>query len=165
MKELQGLLSQGRNVALLTGGDPNIYSQAFLLLEGLDDRQVEVIPGIGAMSPALAALKRAGTGAGARFVLQTGSSSFFGPHDHDDLARHLAKYSGTMIFYMGLKDLAVLTSTFKKYHPPLSYRWPWCIMPEIPGEKSIARHPGHYCGSDGIRTGKVVGADRGGTMF
>ncbi len=117
VKQMQGLLSQGKNIALLTGGDPTIYSRAFWLLEGFPDSQVEVIPGLGAMGAALAALKRAGTGAGARFLLQTAPSSFFGREDHDELARKLAKYSATLVFYMGLKDIGALTNTLKKYHP------------------------------------------------
>ncbi|MDD3580486.1 MAG: SAM-dependent methyltransferase [Desulfobacca sp.] len=117
VKEMLDLLAQGKNVALLTGGDPTVYSRAFWLLEGIPEDQVEVIPGLGAVSAAMAALKRASTGAQARFVLQTSPRSFFGQPDHDDLVRELSQYSGTLVFYMGLKNFDNLVNTLKKYYP------------------------------------------------
>ncbi len=78
VKKIRAFLSQGKKVALLDGGDPTVYSRACWLLEGLDDGQVEVIPGVGAASASMAALKRASTGSGARFVAQTAPFSFFG---------------------------------------------------------------------------------------
>jgi uroporphyrin-III C-methyltransferase len=80
-----------------------VYSRAFWLLEGLPEEQVEVIPGLGAVTASMAALKRASTGAKAHFVVQTDPASFFGKTDHGDLARDLSRYPGTLVFYMGLK--------------------------------------------------------------
>jgi precorrin-4 methylase len=117
VKQMRQLLSQGQNIALLTGGDPTVYSRAFWLLEGLPEDQVEVIPGLGAVTAAMAALKRASTGAQARLVVQTNPGAFFGKTDHDDLARDLSRYPGTLVFYMGLEKIDDLVSTLKKYNP------------------------------------------------
>lgn len=115
--QIKDRLSQGQNIALLTGGDPTVYSRTFWLMEGLSEDTVEIIPGLGAITASMAALKRASTGAKARFVVQTAASSFFGKTDSDDLARDLSRYNGTLVFYMGLKEINKLVTTLKKYHP------------------------------------------------
>jgi uroporphyrin-III C-methyltransferase len=117
VKHLKALLGQGKKVALLDGGDPTVYSRAFWILEGLDDSQVEIIPGVGAMTAAMAALKKASTGGGARFVAQTAPFSFFGKPDRDDLARDLSRQPGTLVFYMGLTEIGKIVETLKKFNP------------------------------------------------
>lgn len=117
IKQMKARLSQGQNIALLTGGDPTVYSRTFWLMQGLEENTVEIIPGLGAVTASMAALKRASTGAKARFVVQTSASSFFGKTDSDDLARDLSRYNGTLVFYMGLKEIDKLVPTLKKYHP------------------------------------------------
>jgi uroporphyrin-III C-methyltransferase len=117
VKQMQALLAQGKNVALLDGGDPTIFSRAFWLWEGLPPDQVEIIPGVGAYTAAMAALKKAGTGGGARFVLQTAPFAFFGKTDRDDLAQALSHFSGTLVFYMGLAQIGDIVGTLKKYNP------------------------------------------------
>jgi uroporphyrin-III C-methyltransferase len=117
VQRMKGLLAQGKNVVLLDGGDPTIFSRAFWLLKGLPEDQVEIIPGVGAYTAAMAALKKAGTGGGARFVLQTAPFAFFGKPDQDDLARALSQFSGTLVFYMGLAKIDHLVGTLKKYNP------------------------------------------------
>jgi uroporphyrin-III C-methyltransferase len=117
VKQMKVLLTQGKRIALLDGGDPTIFSRAFWLLEGLDPDQVEIIPGVGAYTAAMAALKKASTGGGARFVLQTAPFSFFGKTRRDDLAQALSRFPGTLVFYMGLSEIQGLVSTLKKYNP------------------------------------------------
>ncbi len=117
IKQMQARLQRGENIALLTGGDPTVYSRCFWLMEGLDDNSVEIIPGLGAVTAAMAALKRPSTGGQARFVLLTAANSFFGPNDPEDLARDLARYNSTLVFYMGLRHLDRLITTLQKYHP------------------------------------------------
>lgn len=117
VKRLNALLDQGKKVALLDGGDPTVYSRAFWLLEGVPEDRVEIIPGVGAMTAALAALKKASTGGGARFVAQTAPFSFFGKPDRDDLARDLSRQPGTLVFYMGLSEIANLVESLKKFNP------------------------------------------------
>jgi uroporphyrin-III C-methyltransferase len=117
VKHLKALLAQGKKVALLDGGDPTVYSRAFWLLEGLDEDQVEIIPGVGAMTAAMAALKKASTGGGARFVAQTAPFAFFGKSDRDDLARDLSRQPGTLVFYMGLTEIGKIVDALKKFNP------------------------------------------------
>lgn len=118
VKSLKEILAQGKNIVVLDGGDPTVYSRGFWLLEGLDDNQIEIVPGVGAMTASMAALKRTSSGAGARYVLQTAPFSFFGKKDHDDLPRDLSKYPGTLVFYMGLAQLGDLVNTLKKFNQP-----------------------------------------------
>ncbi|MFP3867610.1 MAG: SAM-dependent methyltransferase [Desulfobacteraceae bacterium] len=117
VKRLKDFLSQGKNVALVEGGDPTVYSRSFWIVEELDADQVEIVPGVGAMTAAMAALKKSSTGAGARFVAQTTPFAFFGKSDRDDLARDLSRYPGTLVFYMGLAQIEDLVNTLKKYNP------------------------------------------------
>lgn len=117
LKEMQAHLRRGENIALLTGGDPTVYSRAFWLMQGLDDSAVEIIPGVGAVTAAMAALKRPSTGGQARFVLLTAAHSFLRPDDGPDLAQDLSRYNGTLVFYMGLKQINRLIDTLKKYNP------------------------------------------------
>ncbi len=116
--KMKGLLGQGKKVALLDGGDPTIFSRAFWLVEGLDEAQWEIIPGVGAATASMAALKKASTGGGARYVAQTAPYSFFAPPHPEDLASDLSKYPGTLIFYMGLSEMGKIVDTLKKFNPP-----------------------------------------------
>ncbi|MDD3580168.1 MAG: SAM-dependent methyltransferase [Desulfobacca sp.] len=116
VQRLKTLLAQGQNIALLDRGDPTVYSRSFWLLEGLDQDQVEIIPGVGAMTAAMAALKKSSTGGGARFVAQTAPYAFFGKTDREDLARDLSRYPGTLVFYMGMAEIENLVNTLKKYN-------------------------------------------------
>jgi len=117
VRQIKAWLAQGKNVVLLDEGDPTIYPRGFWLLEGLSDDQIEIVPGVGAMTASLAALKRSSSGAGVRYVLQSAPYAFFGRRDHDDLAKALAQFPGTYVFYMGLAQLPELVDTLKKYHP------------------------------------------------
>jgi uroporphyrin-III C-methyltransferase len=117
VQQLKALLAQGKNIALLDGGDPTIYSRGFWLVEGLEEQQVEIIPGVGAATAAMAALKKSSTGAKTRFVALSAPFSFFGKEDRDDLARDLSRYPGTLIFYMGLGEIENLVATLKKHNP------------------------------------------------
>jgi uroporphyrin-III C-methyltransferase len=115
---LKKILAQGKNIVVLDGGDPTVYSRGFWLLEGLDESQFEIVPGVGAMTASMAALKRTSSGGGARYIMQTAPYSFLGKEDPDDLARALSRYPGTLVFYMGLTKLGDLVTTLKKYNQP-----------------------------------------------
>jgi uroporphyrin-III C-methyltransferase len=117
VKHLKELLAQGKKVALLDGGDPTVFSRSFWITGGLDPSQVEIIPGVGAMTAAMAALKKASTGGGARFVALTAPFAFFGKKDPDDLARDLSREPGTLAFYMGLSQMGRIVTALKKFNP------------------------------------------------
>jgi uroporphyrin-III C-methyltransferase len=115
--KLKGLLAQGKNIVVLDYGDPTVFSKFFFwLLESLPDDQVEVVPGVGAIGASFAALKKACTGANARFVLQSAPREFFGQENSDDLAKDLSKYDGTLVFYMALEEMNKIVATLKKFN-------------------------------------------------
>ncbi len=117
LDQMRERVQRGEKIALLTGGDPTVYSRAFWLLEGLPDEMVEIIPGLGSVTAAMAALKRPSTGGQARFVLLTSARSFLGQDGVDGLAKDLASHNGTLVFYMGLRQLGQLVTTLSKYQP------------------------------------------------
>ncbi len=52
-------IAAGKTVAMMDGGDPTIYGPSLhYLLQGFDDALFEVVPGMGAVNAAAAALKR-----------------------------------------------------------------------------------------------------------
>jgi uroporphyrin-III C-methyltransferase len=117
ISELKGMLNQGKNIVILDGGDPTVYSRFFFwLLESLPDDQVEIVPGVGAIGASFAALKKACTGANARFVVQSAPREFLGQKDRDELAKDLSKYAGTLVFYMALEEMSNLVATLKKFN-------------------------------------------------
>jgi uroporphyrin-III C-methyltransferase len=118
VKHLKELLAQGKNIVVLDSGDPTVYCRGFWILEALDESQFEIVPGVGAMTASMVALKRSSSGAGARYVMQTAPFGFFGKKDHDDLARDLSRYPGTLVFYMALLKIGDLVDTLKKYNQP-----------------------------------------------
>lgn len=74
--QIKEKLAQGKTVALLDNGDPCLFGPSHWYIEGFDPQQVEIIPGVGAFSAAMAALKKSSIPAyDTRFVLQ--SSPFF----------------------------------------------------------------------------------------
>ena len=115
--ELKRKLDQGKNIVILDGGDPTVFSRFFFwLLEGLPDDQVEIVPGVGAIGASFAALKKASTGANARFVIQSASREFIDRKDSDALAKDLSKYAGTLVFYMALEKMNELVAALKKFN-------------------------------------------------
>lgn len=114
-------INQGRTVVMMDGGDPCIYGPSLnYLLKGFDDRHVEVIPGMGAVNAAAAALKRPLTCDDVQFVLLTSPESLLGEglEDNDEILGDLAKYKATLVFYMSLKSITTFTEKLKKYYPP-----------------------------------------------
>lgn len=116
--QIKEKLAQGKTVALLDNGDPCLFGPSHWYIEGFDPQQVEIIPGVGAFSAAMAALKKSSIPAyDTRFVLQTSPFFFWGKQRQDDLARELAKYPTTMVFFMGLEEMQHLVPRLQKYYP------------------------------------------------
>ncbi|MDY6844101.1 MAG: SAM-dependent methyltransferase [Thermodesulfobacteriota bacterium] len=114
-------IKNGKAIAMLDGGDPCVYGPSlFWLLDGFDDRYLEVIPGIGSFNAASAALKRPMTGTDTRFVMLTSPHALFGRsfEKGDDLLKDISKYDVTMIFYMALSSMDRLVEKFIRYYPP-----------------------------------------------
>ena len=98
-------IAQGKTVVIMDGGDPCVYGPSLhYLLEGFDDAQFEVIPGMGAFNAAGAALKRTLTPSKTRFVMLTSPQSMFGEkwEKQDGILKDLSKYDITMVWYMSL---------------------------------------------------------------
>ncbi len=117
--QIKEKLAQGKTVALLDNGDPCIFGPSHWFIEGFDPQQVEIIPGVGAFSAAMAALKKSSIPAyDTRFVLQTSPFFFWGKQRQEDLAQVLANYPTTMVFYMGLEEIQHLVAMLQKFYPP-----------------------------------------------
>jgi precorrin-4 methylase len=114
-------LQQGKTVAMMDGGDPCVYGPSLsLLLKGFDENLYEVIPGMGAVNAASAALKRSLISEDVRFAVLTSPRSLFGEEweKGDEVLRDLSKYETTMVLYMSLSSLDRTAAVFKKYYPP-----------------------------------------------
>ena len=85
----------------------------------MDDRYYEVIPGMGAVNAAAAALKRSLTCKNSRFVMLTSPQSLFGEKGEmdDGIIKDLAKYKTTMVMYMSLKRIGDLVEKLKPHFP------------------------------------------------
>jgi precorrin-4 methylase len=117
--ELKSIMATGRHVVILDGGDPTVFSLFFFwVLEAFSPDQVEIVPGIGAISAAFAALKICGNAAGARFVMQTEPKMFLGERlfsgSDKALPASLADHPGTVVFYMAADGIP---EKLKKYYP------------------------------------------------
>ncbi len=114
-------IQAGKTVVIMDGGDATVYGPTLNnLLLGLDDQYYEVLPGMGAVNAAAAALKRSLTCDGTRFVLLTSPRSLFGSEEDPkggDILKDLAKYKTTMVLYMSLKDMGSLAEKLKAYYP------------------------------------------------
>lgn len=124
-KEIQAFIikqiEEGKIVAVMDGGDPSVYGPSLqYLLKGFDDRLFEVIPGMGAVNAAAAALKRPLTTEDARFVMLASYESLLGEETEpkEDLLKDIAKYKSTLVLYMSIRSLKDLTDRFAKYYRP-----------------------------------------------
>lgn len=123
-KEVQAFLmekiNEGKTVAMMDGGDPCVYGPTLeYILKGFDDRLFEVIPGMGAVNSAAAALKRPLTMEDTRFVMLASFESLFGegPEPCDDLVADLAKYKTTLVLYMSIRSMETLSTRFLTHYP------------------------------------------------
>jgi len=124
-KEIQEFLLQkiqeGKTVAMMDGGDPCVYGPSLqYILKGFDDSLFEVIPGMGAVNAAAAALKRPLTTDDTRFVMLASYESLFGegPEPQEDLLKDISRYKSTLVLYMSLRSMKQLVERFSKYNPP-----------------------------------------------
>ncbi|GAB6097675.1 precorrin-4 C(11)-methyltransferase [Desulfatiferula olefinivorans] len=113
-------INEGKTVVMMDGGDPCVYGPSLeYILKGFDDRLFEVIPGMGAVNAAAAALKRPLTMEDTRFVMLASFESLFGegPEPHDDMIKDLSKYKSTLVLYMSIRSMQTLTDRLGKYYP------------------------------------------------
>lgn len=114
-------IQAGKTVVMMDGGDPCVYGPILgTLLAGMDDRHYEVVPGMGAVNAAAAALKRPLTGPGTRFVMLTSPRSLFGSGDEaeQDILADISQYETTIVLYMSLRNMDTLAARFREHYPP-----------------------------------------------
>ncbi|MBW1991195.1 MAG: tetrapyrrole methylase [Deltaproteobacteria bacterium] len=117
VRQIKDKLAQGKTVALLDSGDPCLFGPSHWFVEGFDPEEVEIIPGVGAFSAAMAALKKSSIPAyETRFVMQS-SPYFLLRKKGKELIKDLAEYPKTMVFYMAIQDMTKLITLLRKYHP------------------------------------------------
>ncbi len=123
-KEIQGVIlgwiREGKTVVMMDGGDPCVYGPSLqYILQGFDDGLFEVIPGMGAVNAASAALKRPLTTEDARFVMLMSYESLLGDKaaPQEDLLRDISRYKSTLVLYMSLRSMKDLTERLAKYYP------------------------------------------------
>ncbi len=112
-------IEEGKIVAMMDGGDPCVYGPSLqYILKDFDVRLFEVIPGMGAVNAAAAALKRPLTTDDSRFVMLTSYESLFGegPETREDLLGDISKYKSTLVLYMSLRNMDDLVDRFTRYY-------------------------------------------------
>ncbi|AEB09456.1 SAM-dependent methyltransferase [Desulfobacca acetoxidans] len=116
VRQIKEKLAQGKTVALLDSGDPCLFGPSHWFSEGFEPQQVEIIPGVGAFTAAMAALKKSSIPAyDTRFVMQT--SPYFFTGSGKEMLGELAKYPISMVFYMGIRELPNLVPLLRQSHP------------------------------------------------
>jgi precorrin-4 methylase len=116
VRRIKEKLAQGKTVALLDSGDPCLFGPSHWFIEGFEPQQVEIIPGVGAFSAAMAALKKSSIPAyDTQFVMQT--SPHFLTGSGKEIFQDLSKHPATLVFYMGIKALNRLVPLLKKAYP------------------------------------------------
>ena len=116
--KIKNEIAQGKIVAILDSGDPCVFGPSHRVVEGLNEDQVEIIPGLGCFQATMAALKKSSIPAyDTRFVMLTAPVFLFGKPEDEAILKDLSKYPITMAFYMALKRADRLMAKLKKYYP------------------------------------------------
>ncbi|MFO7839596.1 MAG: SAM-dependent methyltransferase [Desulfosalsimonadaceae bacterium] len=122
--QIKEKMREGKTVALLNSGDPCLFGPCHWFVEGFDPTNVEIIPGVGAFSAAMAALKKSSIPAyDARFVMQTAPEFLFGPspaskkQTESAVLTGISQYPGTLAFYMALPEIRSLVQQLKAHYP------------------------------------------------
>jgi precorrin-4 methylase len=124
VRRIKEKIRNGKRVALLTSGDPCLFGPGHWFLEGFAASEVEVIPGVGAFSAAMAALKKSSIPAyDARFVVQTAPFFLFGTdpggsqEPNPAILNDISRYPGTLAFYMALRNFEKLVEKLRSRYP------------------------------------------------
>lgn len=125
VKEVQAFLMEkireGKTVAMLDGGDPCVYGPSLeVLLKGFDPSLFEVIPGMGSVNAAAAALKRPLATEDSRFAMLASYESLFGPGPdaREDVLKEISRHKSTLVLYMSLRFMKDLVERLERYYPP-----------------------------------------------
>jgi len=119
IRQIKEKMAQEKVVALLDSGDPCLFGPSHWFIEGFEPEQVEIVPGVGAFTAAMAALKKSSLPAHeAQFLLQT-SSMFLGKkqEEAEEVLKDLAKHPATMVFYMSTRKLDNFVAMLRNFYP------------------------------------------------
>lgn len=119
LARINAFLAQGKNLGMMEGGNPCLFSSAHWYTERMDPKDVVFIPGMSSGDAAMAALGKSVIPAhGSRFLLQ--SAPFVITDDGRDLEilKKLAPYSPTMVFYMALRNPAPFFKALRQSFGP-----------------------------------------------
>jgi len=115
--KIRSEMARGKNVAILDSGDPGVFGPSHRIIEGFEEDEVEIIPGLGCFQAAMAALKKSSIPAyDTRFVMLTAPFFLLGRPENENILADLSKYPITMAFYMALKHADSLIAKLKKYY-------------------------------------------------
>ncbi len=119
LARINAFLAQGKNLGMLEGGNPCVFSSSHWYIERMNPADVVIIPGMGSAAAAMAALGKSTIPAyGSRFLLQT--APFVLGDKSMGLGRAfagLAPFQPTMVFYMALKHQAELFAQLRTAFP------------------------------------------------
>lgn len=118
-------IEQGRDVAILSSGDPSLFGPAYWYAEGFEKENLEIVPGVGAFSAAMAALETSSIPAcDSRFVIKTAPAFLFGKapiseqEEAGRILQDISRYQGTLAFYMALPRIHNLVRKLRKNYSP-----------------------------------------------
>ncbi len=115
--KIRSEMASGKNVAILDSGDPGVFGPSHRIIEGFEEDEVEIIPGLGCFQATMAALKKSSIPAyDTRFVMLTAPFFLLGRPENENILADLSKYPITMAFYMALKHADSLIAKLKKYY-------------------------------------------------
>ena len=115
--KIRSEMAKGKNVAILDSGDPGVFGPSHRIIEGFEEDELEIIPGLGCFQAAMAALKKSSIPAyDTRFVMLTAPFFLLGRPENENILADLSKYPITMAFYMALKHADSLIAKLKKYY-------------------------------------------------
>jgi len=93
------------------------FGPSHRIIEGFEEDEVEIIPGLGCFQATMAALKKSSIPAyDTRFVMLTAPFFLLGRPENENILADLSKYPITMAFYMALKHADSLIAKLKKYY-------------------------------------------------
>ena len=118
VRKIRTEMAKGKTVALLDSGDPCVFGPSHRIIEGFEEDEVEIIPGLGCFQAAMAALKKSSIPAyDTRLVMLTSPLLLYGRPENEDILRDHSKYPTTMVFYMAINQADTLIARLRKYYP------------------------------------------------
>jgi precorrin-4 methylase len=105
LARIEAFLAKGKNLGMMEGGNPCVFSSSHWYTERMDPKDLVYIAGMGSDAAAMSALKASVIPAHqARFLLQSAPFVITDDFHEFQVLEKLAPYRPTMIFYMALRN-------------------------------------------------------------